>query len=444
MFTWSGARTATAILPYLLGAAGLAAVHERLRVSFEREIAVLATLLIFAGTSLFWSMTRWTGLAETLGFALVAIGVLLLTRAASSQPIQIAGWIAIGTIPFAVRFALARTDGPSTAAWTAGLFSSTTGLLSLTPLAYVAVVGLGLSLKRTPRAAAYALAVLAAWIVGAALSPSAGVEGRFGHGLTPALAVLAPGLAFAIDRARRKPWIAIGAVAVAAIAWNYWLMVQYTIGTVPKDGPVSFAAMVRQQADVHTRPPYVYPFAVPANLWFAWREGLPVDRYDILAFEPRRAALDLTLDRNAARFLLDGWEAASADVADAHAWTRERHATIAVPLSLPPGPVDVTVTARARLEEPAVAATLGVEVNGHEIGRLTAPPAAPAEVSFRVQPGVGPIWRAGYNRVTFVSYGVARVDPTDQRPPGPLARRTGDRAWPVAIYRLRIASAQTP
>jgi hypothetical protein len=46
--------------------------------------------------------------------------------------------------------------------------------------------------------------------------------------------------------------------------------------------------------------------------------------------------------------------------------------------------------------------------------------------------------------VTFVSYGVARVDASDARPPGPLARRLGSRAWPVAIYRLRIAAAQVP
>ena len=35
-----------------------------------------------------------------------------------------------------------------------------------------------------------------------------------------------------------------------------------------------------------TRPPYFYPFSFPANVWFAWREGLPVDRYDLLAGEP--------------------------------------------------------------------------------------------------------------------------------------------------------------
>ena len=89
-------------------------------------------------------------------------------------------------------------------------------------------------------------------------------------------------------------------------------------------------------------------------------------------------------------------------------------------------------------------ATLGVEVNGREIGRFEAPPDAPADVSLRVPADIGSIWRAGYNRVTFVSHGVTRVDPADQRPPGPLARRTGDRAWPVAIYRLRIAAAPVP
>ena len=44
--------------------------------------------------------------------------------------------------------------------------------------------------------------------------------------------------------------------------------------------------IVRQQGTVLTRPPFIYPFAFPANVWFAWRTGLPVDRYDLLAPAP--------------------------------------------------------------------------------------------------------------------------------------------------------------
>ena len=76
-----------------------------------------------------------------------------------------------------------------------------------------------------------------------------------------ALAVVAPGLATVIEFARARPLVAALPLIAGAVLWNYWLMVQYTVGLLPKDEPVSFAAMVRQQADVHTRSPYVYPFA---------------------------------------------------------------------------------------------------------------------------------------------------------------------------------------
>ena len=101
--------------------------------------------------------------------------------------------------------------------------------------------------------------------------------------------------------------------------------------------------------------------------------------------------------------------------------------------------LDVVVTARARLEEPAVTATIGLEVNGQEIGRFVAPPTAPVDLAVRVPvEAVGRTWRAGYNRLTFVSYGIERVDTSDTRPPGPIGSRPKGRPWPVAIYRVRI------
>ena len=101
--------------------------------------------------------------------------------------------------------------------------------------------------------------------------------------------------------------------------------------------------------------------------------------------------------------------------------------------------MDVTISARTRLEEPAVNAVIGLEINGREIARFVVPPTAPADFTTRVASDVvGRVWRAGYNRLTFVSHGVERVDPSDTRPPGPLGRRLKDRPWPVAIYRVRI------
>jgi hypothetical protein len=253
------------------------------------------------------------------------------------------------------------------------------------------------------------------------------------------VALLAPGLVRVIDAVRRRPWSAVALLVAAALVWNYWLMVQYTIGLVPKDAAISFRALVRQQADVHTRPPYVYPFAFPANIFFAWRERLPIDRYELLAFEPRRERLDLPLTSDAARFLLDGWEPRATESAEPLAWTRDRRATLVVPLALPEGrAIDIVLSARARLDDPPVNATLGIEVNGREIGRVTVPPAAVADLRLSIGTEVGSVFRAGYNRLALVSHGVARVDAADSRPPGSMASRLGDRPWPVAVHRIRI------
>jgi hypothetical protein len=320
--------------------------------------------------------------------------------------------------------------GAAQSNWQAALFSSSHGLLSLTPVAYVALAGTIAYVPRNVFWGASALIVFALWVAS-------------GAGLIGALAILAPGLAFLIDRAAQRPLLAVAPLVLFALAWNYWLMVQYTTGALPKDEPVSFAALVRQQADVHTRSPYVYPFAFPANVWFAWREGVPADRYELLAFEPRRPDIDLVMDRRADRFLLDGWDAPGSDVHGPVRWIGESRASIVLPLVTTPGrDLNVEVMARARLEQPAVDADLGLEMNDHEIGRFVVPASAPAKARLTIPASaVGRIMRAGYNRLTFVSYGVRRVDPADSRPPGPLASRPTTRAWPVAIYRIRIAAA---
>jgi hypothetical protein len=48
------------------------------------------------------------------------------------------------------------------------------------------------------------------------------------------------------------------------------------------------------------------------------------------------------------------------------------------------------------------------------------------------------VFREGYNRFSFRSLGVEQVDPSDPRPPGPLAGRKGSQVWPVAVYRVTV------
>lgn len=494
---------AVLLTSYAAGAAGLVALHFRLRHEFAPGVAVLTSLLVFGATSLFWYMVYEPAMTHAASFGLVTLfvvladrwvpgastrravllgaliglafltrpqeavfalypGILVLTAAAAprgrvTSALRLAGWAFLGALPFLLLqavhtwtlfsmypFRVAGDGGYLTltaSRWSAVLFSSWHGFLSWTPVAYVAVLGTIAYLRRDWRWATAALLVLTimVWINGAA-EDWAGGWAFGGRRFTSTLVLLAPGLALVLDGVRRRPIVALVPLVGAALLWNHLLMVQYTAGLVPKDGPISFGALVRQQADLHTRSPYFYPFAFPANVWFAWREGLPVDRYGELAPEPLRPRLDLVFDREADRFLLDGWDAPGSDSWGPSWWLRGSPATLAVPLALADDTaVAIEIDARTRFEEPTVVATLALEINGERVGELVAGAREPTTAHLLVPASAfGRVWRTGYNHLSLVSLGVTRADPADTRPPGPLAERTGTRPWPVAIYRIRI------
>ena len=419
---------------YAAGAAGLMALHERLRSEYRPAVAAATTLIIFAGTSLLWSMTAPTTFPDAVSFAAGSALLFLASRLRWGVPIV---WILVAATPWIVKRVTGDTAGSG------DLFSSTQGLLSLTPVAYLALFGSLLCIKRNPVDVAASFAILSIWVVGASTMLPGGTSAAFAHGLSAALALFAPGLAALVDASRRHPLLAVGPLVAVFLANNYWLMVQYTIGTIPKDAPVSFAAMMRQQAEVHTAPPYVYPFAFPANLWFALRERLPIDRYELLAFEPRHPSVDLQLSRDADRFLLDGWDAPGPDEVGPVRWISESRATIALPLAVDPTKsLEIVVTTRARLEEPPVEVDLGLELNERDVGHFTVPASAPTEIRVSIPASaVGRIARAGYNRLTFVSKGIRRAPDASLTPSDPPPSRSGNRVWPVAIYRIRITPA---
>jgi hypothetical protein len=226
--------------------------------------------------------------------------------------------------------------------------------------------------------------------------------------LVPALGLLAPGLAVIVDWARRRPLVAAAPLVAGAIVWNYWLMVQYTVGTIPKDAPVSFAAMVRQQADVHTRTPYVYPFAFPGNLVSAWRDGVPLTRVDALSIEPRRSFFDITFDRGADRFLLDGWGPVGSTSAGPFRPLAAERATMVFPLEHVQQDLDVRVLASARGDAASGGTELDVYINGHAIGRLQVSASGPSDGHLRIPASnVGRVLRTGYNRLSIVTSAAA-------------------------------------
>ena len=372
------------------------------------------------------------------------------------RALTLAGWALLGALPWILlqlghsyvlftryEYDLVGQGGyfnPWHSRWIDTLFSSWHGFLSWTPVAYVALVGTVAYVRRSWRWGVSALVILflTAWVNGATLDWAGGWSFG-GRRFSSALVMLAPGLALAIEFVLRRPLVALAPVVAAALWWNHLLMVQYTAGMLPKDEPVSFGRIVRQQAELQTRSPYWYPFAFPANVWFAWREGVPVDKYDVLSPETPRATFALVFDRTAEKYLLSGWDVPGGDDWGPAWWIGGSPALLAVPLDLAGGDVTITIRSRTRFEEPPVMAALALEVNGVEVGRFTAgvPDASTAVITIPAS-AAAVAFRRGFNQIGLRSLGVTPVDPSDSRPPGPLASRKGRQVWPVAVYNLEI------
>ena len=201
-------------------------------------------------------------------------------------------------------------------------------------------------------------------------------------------------------------------------------MTQYQRGLVPRDEAVRFDTLVKQQAGVYTAPPYFYPFAFPANVWFAWREGLPIDRYDLLGSEALRTEIYLPLNPWGARFLMGGWDDGAGDAFGSRHYLNGATGTILVPFD-PQAGVDYALDIEARAEggPDGRLATLGVTVNDRPFGDIVlgAGAATPLRKVFTTPAG-SRIWRRGYNAVT-------------------LSRHDDSKGVPIVVYALRLGPA---
>jgi hypothetical protein len=321
--------------------------------------------------------------------------------------------------------------------WLDALFSSRHGFFSWTPIAYVAAIGTVCYLRHDRVWASCAIFVLAAmsWVNGSA-DDWWGGWAFGGRRFTSSLSALGPGLALAVAWTKARPMLALAPLVVAAAGWNVMLMQQYHHERIPRDAAISFKTIVRQQGDLLTEQMEVYPFAFPANVWFAWRERLPVDRYDLLAPEPLEPRIHLRLGPNQARFLLDGWEQLSSHQDDGQPVVATgESARLAVPLDPPRAPpLALEVDASTRPSRHPIRVRVAVAVNGQVVGTVEVEPDrrtflfAGGEASSRA------VWRRGYNHLTFrkLSAHVRGDDGTWRS----ATDRPGN--WPVAVYEVRI------
>jgi hypothetical protein len=306
--------------------------------------------------------------------------------------------------------------------WADTLWSSWHGFLAWTPIAYVALIGTAFYATRAWRwtVATLLIVLLMAWINGSTADWNAGWSFG-GRRFVSCLVVLAPGLALVIQQLVQRPAAALGVVVFAAVGWNQLLTAQYT-GRMPSaNEPPSFGQIVRQQGAIVTRPPFFYPFAFPANTWFAWRTGLPVDRYDLLEPAPLVQSLDLAFDANASRYLLDGWGARAADSWGDLRWLDGARAELILPLDRSSdAPATISVQARTRLLNPPVKAVVAVSINGSPAGTFSPDAERPSTSTLTVPSGAG-VWKRGFNRLVVEKSG-------DRDQPAP----------PVAVYRIAI------
>ncbi len=470
---------AALVSSFAIGALGLVVLHRLLRAEFSAAVSLATTLLVFAATPLVWymvyepSMThaasfgfvslfvaaavRWTSPAITPARAVMLgalLGAAFLSRpqealfalvpaallVASPDPMRprltaasrLAAWAFVGALPSLAlqaihssillsreRFSLVGAGGyldPFSSRWDDTLWSSWHGFLAWSPVAYIAVAGTIAYLLVRARWAAITLVVLflMAWVNGSTADWAAGWSFG-GRRFTSCLVLLAPGLALVVQTLIRRPMIPIALLAAAAITWNQLLMQQFATGLIESGEDVTFAQIVRQQAALATRPPFFYPFAFPANAWFAWRTGLSIDQYDLLSPEPLRPAIDLPFDAGASRFLIAGWGPRAADQWGDLRWMEEARAEVILPLRLADdSPATLEIDARTRLLDPPTAVLVAVSIDGRPAGTLT----ADARERSRATMAVPAARISGFIRLVLTKDGEAP---------------------PVAIYRIAIA-----
>jgi hypothetical protein len=159
------------------------------------------------------------------------------------------------------------------------LLGSRQGLLYLTPALWLGVVGLAVALRRDARhAAPWAAPVVAAIALHAACPFSCPRESL--AAVLPLLALPA-GVALRALResVRRGPAVPVVAVAVLLVCSNLLFMQQYAADMIPRDFPVAFPAVARNQAALVART-VGSPLSWPASWIFAARHRTSPGRFD--------------------------------------------------------------------------------------------------------------------------------------------------------------------
>jgi hypothetical protein len=191
------------------------------------------------------------------------------------------------------------------------LFSSRHGLLSWSPILWLALIGLigfarrervfGGALILSGALALYVNASVHDWWAGASFGAR-----RF-DGMVPAFGLgLAVSLEWLLPRVQRRPALVVGLGLAPFALWNAMLIGTYFGGTIPKDGPASFRQVASDGVELLYR--YTgYPFSWPASVWETARTGQPLGTYDLSGALSPSNNVEIRMGDTDALYLGEGW-----------------------------------------------------------------------------------------------------------------------------------------
>jgi hypothetical protein len=290
-------------------------------------LAPLTEWLALAAPALRWR--RWRGVARLvgLGWIFVILGVLVFFPQMYAWKRSYGAWLAVPQGPFYMRWEHPFVDG--------FLFGSSNGLLSWTPVLYLAFIGLVIGVVRREHrtiALPLALMVAAGVYVNAAVWDYWGAVGFAGRRITDMALPFALGTAITLERlfvyAERRPrrfaGIAVACVLAVAAAWNGAAMRGVAHGTLATYREAPMPTFWRATFDILVEAVYPRvgnPFAWPGSLPLAARYGTKPASFDVLRgmgvfyeeFQTRdvravEASADLTGERGPA-YCADGFAA---------------------------------------------------------------------------------------------------------------------------------------
>jgi hypothetical protein len=257
------------------------------------------------------------------------------------------------------------------------LFSSRHGLLSWTPVLWLGFIGLVPLLKKRWATVGMAFCLVLMTYVNMCILDWWAGNSFSNRRFDGALPILAFGVAASFEYVQRfvsrRPALAAWILLLFFPVWNMLFMDQYHRHQIPIDDTVSFSKVAANSAE-NLFERVGYPFAWPANWWFAWRyDASPakfdtvVGRYFFFPNRVRRELLEIGEDDGA--FLGDEWGEPELRMDRWVRVTRRKDARLFVPLGRDEAlRLSLSVAVRPEPVEVAVA------VNGTEVGSFEATP----------------------------------------------------------------------